>query len=240
MKDFILKMYSSDYFTLVLTIALVVLVILFFVVLFFGKKDKKLQETQKLQKIDDAFKEKSEPQKIEITTTEKKELPLPENEAPIVEDKTQILPVVEEKEPVEEKIPEPKEDVKATIMEPQMEATSEIKSIPEENNKYDELSNSLEKELTELANLKNEFNAIKVPEKEEQEEISVKEEKKEQPQVFSSVFVNNSAEDDFELPTLKEETKEEKETAKTPQESEEINTFSFDDISGETYNLDNK
>ena len=47
LKDFILKMYSNDNFTLYLTIALVVLIILFFIVLFFGKKDKKLQETQK-------------------------------------------------------------------------------------------------------------------------------------------------------------------------------------------------
>ena len=47
MMDFIYDLYQNDNFVLYLTIALVILVILFVVVLFFGKKDQKLEETKK-------------------------------------------------------------------------------------------------------------------------------------------------------------------------------------------------
>ena len=58
MKDFIYGLYQNDNFTLILVIALVVLIIAFVVVYFFGKKDQKLEETKRLQKIDlDAFKQ---------------------------------------------------------------------------------------------------------------------------------------------------------------------------------------
>ena len=69
MMDFIYDLYQNDNFVLYLTIALVILVILFVVVLFFGKKDQKLEETKRLQKIelDNAFKEEKElPEKIEV------------------------------------------------------------------------------------------------------------------------------------------------------------------------------
>ena len=52
MMDFIYELYKNDNFTLYLTIALVVLIILFVIVFFFGKKDHKLEETKRLQKID--------------------------------------------------------------------------------------------------------------------------------------------------------------------------------------------
>ena len=66
MMDFIYDLYQNDNFVLYLTIALVILVVLFVVVLFFGKKDQKLEETKRLQKLElDTFKEeKTEPTKV--------------------------------------------------------------------------------------------------------------------------------------------------------------------------------
>ena len=59
MVDFIYELYQNDNFVLYLTISLVILIILFVLVLIFGKHDQKLEETRKLQKIevDNAFKE---------------------------------------------------------------------------------------------------------------------------------------------------------------------------------------
>ena len=225
MKDFILKMYSNDNFTLYLTIALVVLIILFFIVLFFGKKDKKLQETQKLQKINDTFKEEKKEAKLEIEAPEEpKALPEQVKDEPEIKEEATVIA-----EPKEEK-------VNMTTVEPDL---SHI--VEEKQNDFEEINDSLEKELTELENLKREFNDIEIPQKEEkQEEVEIKEEVKEEkakPQVFSSVFVDKPIEDDFELPTLKEDVKKETEPVK---EDSEIKTFSFDDISGETYDLDKK
>lgn len=258
MKDFILELYSNDNFTLYLTIALVVLVLLFFIVLFFGNKDKKLQKTNALPKVDNSFKEESIAEKVEIESSkEENEIPEKENvvvQDPIIEDeKTEVLPIINEdvnlesntiSEPELNTVTEEPKEVTETIFEPEKE--TENKETEEFNLKeinFEEISDNLEKELTELENLKNEFNSIEIPNtevnKKETEELP---QEKKEPQVFSSVFVNKN-EEDFELPTLKEETKEEKsEQNEAPLEENksEIKTFSFDDISGETYNLDNK
>ena len=247
MKDFILNLYGNDNFTLYLTIALVVLVVLFLVVLFFGKKDKKLQETQKLQKVTDTFKEEKTEEKVEVAKNEIKEEPDVSKEQAKLEtkmEKTQVLPVLETEAKIES-IPEPKEEVKEKVIEPEMpqekkKENFDFSNIKEPN--YDEINNSLEKELTELENLKKEINSLEIPEvekKPEEKEELKKEKTPASQQVFSSVFVNKPAVDDFELPTLKEEVKEEKK--KEPvDENNEIKAFSFDDISGETYNLENK
>lgn len=76
MKDFIYGLYQNDNFTLILVIALVVLIIAFVVVYFFGKKDQKLEETKRLQKIElDAFKqEENVPEKVEVKEELKKKM----------------------------------------------------------------------------------------------------------------------------------------------------------------------
>ena len=60
MDNFLDNLYSYDNFGIYLIIAIVILVILFFLILFFGKKDKKnreLEETKRLQKLNpDLFK----------------------------------------------------------------------------------------------------------------------------------------------------------------------------------------
>ena len=99
MKDFIYGLYQNDNFTLILVIALVVLIIAFVLVYFFGKKDQKLEETKRLQKIElDAFKKVEEkPEKVEVTKEEVKEnVPEVSNEVTV----TEFVP--EEKEESEE------------------------------------------------------------------------------------------------------------------------------------------
>ena len=67
MQEMLNKLYEIDNFTTYLSIALAVLVILFILILFLGKKDQKLEETKRLQKIEmDAFKNESEVTKIEV------------------------------------------------------------------------------------------------------------------------------------------------------------------------------
>ena len=102
MMDFIYELYQNDNFVLYLTIALVILIILFVLVLIFGKRDQKLEETRKLQKIevDNAFKEeKKDPVKLESANskTESEELEIPKKAKSIFDD-TQVLPISKEPE----------------------------------------------------------------------------------------------------------------------------------------------
>ena len=51
MKEFIVNLYANKYFPIYLGIIIIVLLIAFFIVFFLGKKDqKKIEETQKLNK----------------------------------------------------------------------------------------------------------------------------------------------------------------------------------------------
>lgn len=282
MMDFIYKLYNYDNFTLYLTIAIVVLIILFFVVLVFGKKDQKLEETKRLQKIDlDLFKEEKKlPETVEIVEEKDSELdktlvniPLIEEEKPNVLN-TEEVEVTTFKPAIEEKIEEEKYEA------PTIKIEEEV-NIPELA--FDDISNSLEKELSDLEQIKNEFHNIEVPKVEDTKKPDVTlRPYQANSQVFSSVFVGkqNEAEevkednesvikieeikeeepviepvtpvktveiaededDDFDLPVLKEEPKEEvveetKEAEEKPQVSEDTSTFSFDDLIGETYKI---
>ena len=149
MMDFIYDLYQNDNFVLYLTIALVILVILFVVVLFFGKKDQKLEETKRLQKIelDNAFKEEKEvPEKIEVDAknddvkaevavkNEKKEEELPKKS---IFDETTSIPLVKE-ESKDVKIAEP-QNVEVTTFEPMIEEKPKVEdqmvSLVEEDDK---------------------------------------------------------------------------------------------------------
>ncbi len=67
MQDILDKMYSIDNFTTYLIIAIVVLIVLFVLVLMLGKKDKKLEETRRLQKLtQDGFKDESVSTPVEV------------------------------------------------------------------------------------------------------------------------------------------------------------------------------
>lgn len=128
MMDFIYELYQNDNFVLYLTIALVILIVLFVLVLIFGKRDQKLEETKRLQKIDiDAFKEeKKEETKLEVAPEPNKE----ENVIPeaIKEEKIEVKPAEAKKEvksifddtavlPIAKNSEEP-EEISVTTFEP--------------------------------------------------------------------------------------------------------------------------
>lgn len=256
--DFIYELYQNDNFVIYLTIALVILIILFVVVLFLGKRDKKLEETRKLQKIElNGFKEeKKDDVKLEVPVNEKVE------ELPKVEEKSIVELTMDTANESDVVMMEDKntDDINVVTFEPEKTIVNE--EVKEET--IDDLN--LEKDLNDLESIRKEFDSIELPEiKKEDPKIEVKKENKYKagPQIFSSVFVNKekepensiveetkteikpeikiednkkrdipkvnlfSIEDDeeeIELPSLKEETKEEK-------------TVIFNDIEGETYKV---
>ena len=186
MMDFIYDLYQNDNFVLYLTIALVILVILFVVVLFFGKKDQKLEETKRLQKIelDNAFKEEKElPEKIEVevknddvkkeevpVNNEKKEEELPKKS---IFDETTSIPLVKE-ESQDVKIAEP-HNVEVTTFEPiikeeKPKVEEKMVSLVEEDDKPLFMSNNdiddIGKDLSELEKLKEEFRSMDLPKEE--------------------------------------------------------------------------
>lgn len=256
MKDFLYNLYQNDNFTLYLTIALVVLVVLFVIVLIFGKKDQKLEETKRLQKIElEGFKEENkEPEKIEVPVKEDVPEPSVEEVTPSENNTEEVTvttfePEVKEEEPKSEE----KDDTIVFMKDdkPLFEAVEDEVPLNIPDFGFDEL----ESNLNSLEDIKKEFNDIELPTR---EEVNVEEpvlaETKPNTEVFSSVFVNNSdiptnneeskvslfsieddEEDTIELPTLKVEKKEESVAPLTDHEEEK--PFSFDDISGETYDI---
>ena len=199
--EFIKNLYNSDNFTLYLTIALIVLVILFFVVLIFGKKDQ-LEETKRLQKIetDDAFKkEEKEPVKVEVK--EEKE-----------EEKKVHVIVFEPDKSNSKSLPKEEEDL----------------VLPEAS--LDDISLSIAEGINNLENIKKEFSSIEIPEidnKEEKEKeftpsevfssVYVKDEPKvtvEEPKKIEKPILinqennaNDEDDDEFALPELASDDK---------------------------------
>lgn len=183
MMDFIYDLYQNDNFVLYLTIALVILVILFVVVFFFGKKDQKLEETKRLQKIElDTFKEeKEEPKKVEIPEIkEENEVDLAkvdegeekENAVKSIFDETQTLPLIKDDE-VNTKLPDEPKEVEVTTFEPLPQKSDEEKPIfSTEDNKtlFNNVGDDLSKDLNELAKLKQELKNIDIPKEETNKE----------------------------------------------------------------------
>ena len=169
-------------------------------VYFFGKKDQKLEETKRLQKIElDAFKKVEEkPEKVEVTKEEVKEnVPEVSNEVTV----TEFVP--EEKEESEEiELPQVKEEVKPIFKDTDEEKNPiSIDELPKEEVKpifdNNEEDKKLENDLNSLESIKNEFDKIEIPEV--KDEPLIKEEASEKvfkpsPQIFSSVYVNKNEE----------------------------------------------
>lgn len=149
MMDFIYELYQNDNFVLYLTIALVILIVLFVLVLIFGKRDQKLEETKRLQKIDvDAFKEeKKDEVKVEVPAKEPEEIktekieevkeeikPVTTEEPKVAKsifDDTQVLPIADK---VENKATD--EEIKVTTFEPiKVEEKQEEPAVEEANKK---------------------------------------------------------------------------------------------------------
>ena len=232
MKDFIYELYQNDNFTLYLTIALVILIILFVIVFFFGKKDEKLEETKRLQKIElDAFKKEAEAvTKLEV----KEEAKLPEKEEiKPIETVNEEVTVTEFKpnfEDDEEEIELPKENIEVKVSKPlfsdheEEESPISINELPEI--KLDEKDEQLESGLSNLEAIKSEFDNINIPKVKEEPKETEKPIFKPSPQIFSSVFVNKTEEN-------KNNNNEEEVVTKLPEKEEKpeplIKTFIIED-----------
>lgn len=195
MKDFIYGLYQNDNFTLILVIALIILIIAFVLVWFLGKKDQKLEETKRLQKIElDAFKKEEEiPVKMEVAEE-------------IKEEPKEVVPEINNDVNVTEFIPDVKEEVKEDIELPALEENKVeskplFRDVEEEKNpiSINELPDvktfsiedeNLENDLNSLESIKNEFDSINIPEVKEEEKTVFKP----SPQIFSSVFVDKNEE----------------------------------------------
>ena len=250
MKDFIYGLYQNDNFTLILVIALVVLIIAFVVVYFFGKKDQKLEETKRLQKIElDAFKQEEKvPEKVEVKEELKKEDEVKET---INEDVnvTEFIPDVTEEIEEEVNIPLKKEEEVKPLFKDHEEEEKPI-SINELSSDLED--EKLENDLSSLESIKNEFNSINIPEVKEEMEKPVF---KPSPQIFSSVFVDKKEEnivsnnEEEHVTEIKKEQKpmdaklfsiiddEEEEDIELPSLKNEEVTNDLDKINGEVYNL---
>lgn len=246
MKDFIYGLYQNDNFTLILVIALVVLIIAFVVVYFFGKKDQKLEETKRLQKIElDAFKQE---EKVEVKEELKKE---DEEKETINEDVnvTEFIPDVKEEIEEEVNIPLKKEEEVKPLFKDHEEEEKPI-SINELSSDLED--EKLENDLSSLESIKNEFNSINIPEVKEEIEKPVF---KPSPQIFSSVFVDKKEEnivsnnEEEHVTEIKKEQKpmdaklfsiiddEDEEDIELPSLKNEEVTNDLDKINGEVYNL---
>lgn len=255
MDNFLNNLYSYDNFGIYLIIAIVILVILFFLILFFGKKDKKnreLEETKRLQKLNpDLFKLDDEKDKVESIPENKIEeeeiKPIINEEESIIDNGPTIIdenisenneaeeikpiltkeeekPLVIEEEPliIEEKKEEELPEIPAYNPS---EIAKEVEEIKEENKEVEHINEPEEKvEKTTTPNVEV-FSSVYVP-------------KEEFPKVEEEKLVIDNEDDEFELPALK--TDEEEELISEPQKQKENNSFSsvdLDSIAGESYNI---
>lgn len=255
MDNFLNNLYSYDNFGIYLIIAIVILVILFFLILFFGKKDKKnreLEETKRLQKLNpDLFKlddEKDKVESIQENKIEEEEIkPIINEEESIIDNGPTIIdenisenneveeikpiltkeeekPLVIEEEPliIEEKKEEELPEIPAYNPG---EIAKEVEEIKEEIKEVEHIDDPKEKvEKTTTPNVEV-FSSVYVP-------------KEEIPKVEEEKLVIDNEDDEFELPALK--TDEEEELISEPQKQKENNSFSsvdLDSIAGESYNI---
>lgn len=250
MKDFIYGLYQNDNFTLILVIALVVLIIAFVVVYFFGKKDQRLEETKRLQKIElDAFKqEEKAPEKVEVKEEVKNE---PEVKETVNEDVnvTEFIPDIKEEIEEEVNIPLKKEEEVKPLFKDHEEEEKPISINELASDLEDE---KLESDLNSLESIKNEFNSINIPEVKEEVEKPVF---KPSPQIFSSVFVDKKEEnivsnnEEEHVTEIKKKEKpmdaklfsiindEDEDDIELPSLKNEETTNDLDKINGEVYNL---
>lgn len=255
MDNFLDNLYSYDNFGIYLIIAIVILVILFFLILFFGKKDKKnreLEETKRLQKLNpDLFKlddEKDKVESIQENKIEEEEIkPIINEEESIIDNGPTIIDenISENNEDEEIKPILTKEEEKPLVIEEEPLITEEkreeeLPEIPAYN------PSEIAKEVEEIIEENKEVEHIDEPE-EKVEKIttpnvevfsSVYVPKEEKPKVEEEKLVIDNEDDEFELPALK--TDEEEELISEPQKQKENNSFSsvdLDSIAGESYNI---
>jgi len=215
-EEFLNKLYSYEYFGTYLVISIVVLILLFFVILFFGKKDQREREktaTLKLQQINnDAFKEESIIEQVEVPNITQEIL---ENDTIIVPNIGDMSGVVEE---VSDEIPEP--------VLPNIEES--IQSVPEE--KADEAS-VVETPILEpvldmpIVEPTAEIEIQSVVEEKEDEITPLLEKIEEKPLLFNEFNIN------YEVPKIEAINESPKPNESTEIQSElEVPIFNFDEI----------
>lgn len=231
--EFLHKLYDMEYFGIVLFAVIVILIVLFLIILFFGKKDekKKLEETQKLNLENNAFKEEDTKQALEIS-----EVPQPviENTESVVSENldnifaTDVAGVQAESENIVKEVEEPKfEDIAPVI-----ENTPVENNIFEEEPTVDDLFNEEEKvdEITFVENSNTQTPVVEDIQKEEKPTFEL-------PKMA-------------EMPKLKEEEKAEditpvvedisKENIEETKKEETVSDFDklFGELETETYDID--
>ena len=201
--DFLEKLYSNENFGLYLVIAIAVLVVLFFIVLFLGKKDeKKTKEVKTAKEKEKQLVENNATGPVAITPVGEEVKPVENN----VEVKPPVVPVepvstnlepvafkpIEDVKPIENTQPafkEVTEEVPVEVHEePKVEETQNV--VLNENNVMEEeaddetkefdfeaLADAINKELESIKESKNEVPDVSEPVKEENNEKPVIEEK---------------------------------------------------------------
>lgn len=235
MKNFLESLYQIENFGIYLFVFIGVLIVLFLVILFFGKKDsdKEEKENTELPKVIEEPK-KEEPLFKEVSDT----IPV---ETPHLKNENIEVPVPTVNNVLNEEIPSFEKQEKSTVGEEPVETPKEEKEFD-----FDALAAAITKELESIEKKENvntepvepvleekteeplhfETNTvkeeIKVEEPKEEIKVEEKEVKKEEPKakrvmptVFSSVYVNRSVE---EPKILKDEIKkaEEPKMEETP------------------------
>lgn len=222
MKDFLESLYQIENFGIYLFVFIGVLIVLFLVILFFGKKDAiknedkevKPEESPKQEEViapaeeKPLFKEMTEP--VVMQTKEiKPEEPLQTVNNVLNED-IGITPIQNIEEPVKEEQDVPKEEKEFDFDALAAAITKELESIEQKENTTE--SPVLEEQEEAPLHFDEPTPSSVEPKEEIKEEPKVEEKKEEvkpkkvMPTVFSSVYVNRSVE---EPKILKEEHKEE-------------------------------
>lgn len=223
MEELLNKLYSYEYFGIYLIISIIVLVLLFIIILFFGNKDKKEREieaTKKLQQINnDAFKEDSFGEKLELESLSQETLENDTIIVPSIEDVPNLNatseneipePVLPVQEEIASKVETPKVE-EPVVNVPLVDETPVLKKeitqdlaplldkIEEKPLVFDDFNFEPEvpkiETIKEMPEVKEETSEMEVPAFNFDEIVkSVEETKKEQtyargPQIFSSVYV---------------------------------------------------
>ena len=151
MLDFIYDLYKNDNFILYLTIALGVLLLLFFIVLIFGKKDQKLEETRRLERLN-----------IDKTKNDVKEEKEQKDE---IEEKVNVT-TFEPEESISNAIEDDEEDIMNSILDSTGDEVGLMDALDATLKDIDEGIESLEK-------VKSEVESIELDEEEIKEETVV-------------------------------------------------------------------
>lgn len=204
MQEIINNLYEMENFTNYITIAIAVLIVLFLIVLFLGKKDQKLEETKKLQKLEmDSFKETSAAVKAESTKISEETTSIP------VLETSDLLEIKEEEIINSPIISQNKEEETLSVLQDLTEGNVELpkmkveeKIVFPEASPLSEISQDESSEPISLSEISTQINDIELPKIKEEETF------KEENNVETEQIVLPDLNFDDVISSLNEETKE--------------------------------